>query len=178
VPAVTQTAYLVARKVGEAPPVQASFEEVKDRVVADYQISQRRALADSANIRLREALAGGADLESLFVRYGGLRAGKPFVRGGPIPEFARDATIGRDSLYLERVFTSKPGAVLPPLQGSSGTLYAMVHDISEPPAAEYLKRREELRREVLEQREEAWTERLRSRATVTIYRDDLRGLEH
>jgi hypothetical protein len=34
-----------------------------------------------------------------------------------------------------------------------------------------------LRRELLEQRVEAWTQRLRSRAAITIHRNDLKGLE-
>ena len=111
------------------------------------------------------------------VPFGGLRTSKPFGRSGPIPDFARDATLGRDSLYLERIFSSKGGAALPPLQGAGGTLLAKVDAITEPPASDFSKRRDELRRELVEQRTEAWTERLRSRATVTIRRADLKGLD-
>jgi parvulin-like peptidyl-prolyl isomerase len=176
-PLAVEEGYLVARKVREVAPEPAPFGEVKDRVVLDYQQSRRRALSDSISVRLRGALSGGADLESLSVPYGGLRVSKPFGRPGPIPEFARDATLGRDSLFLERVFASRPGSTLPPLQGSSGTLFAILDTITEPPAADYAKRRDDLHREIVEQRTEAWTERLRSRAIVAIERADLRGLD-
>jgi hypothetical protein len=46
----------------------------------------------------------------------------------------------------------------------------------EPPPADYAKRRDELHREIVDQRTEAWTDRLRSRATIAIERPDLRGL--
>ena len=75
------------------------------------------------------------------------------------------------------VFAAKPGTRLPLLQGSSGTLFANVESVSEPPAADYAKRRDELHREIVEQRVAAWTERLRSRAVVTITRADLRRLD-
>ena len=175
-PLNVEEGYLVARKVRDVAPAPAPFAEVKDRVVADYQQSRRRVLSDSLTLRMRESLAAGADLESLSVVHGGLRLSKPFGRPGPIPDLARDATLGRDSLFLERVFASKPGAPLPPLQGSSGTLFSKVESIAEPPPADYAKRRDELRREIVNQRMEAWTDRLRSRATITIERADLRGL--
>ena len=170
------TGYLVARKAGEAEPVPAPFEEVRDRVVADYQNARRKTLADERNREIRARVAAGADLDSIFLVYGGLRPSKPFGRSGPIPEFARDPSIGRDSVYLETLFASKPGATLPPLSGASGTLYAEVETLTDPSPTEYAKRRDELRRELLEQRIEAWTERLRSRATVAIHRADLKGL--
>ena len=177
-PLFTQEGYLVARKLREIAATRAPFADVRDKVVADYQISRRRAIADSLANHVREALAAGADLDSLAVPFGGLRMSRPFGRSGPIPEFARDASLGRDSLYLERVFASKPGAALPPLSGSSGTLFALLESIVDPPAAEFSKRRDELRRELLEQRTAAWTERLRSRAVVTIRRADLKVLLH
>ncbi|HET9951220.1 MAG TPA: peptidyl-prolyl cis-trans isomerase [Candidatus Eisenbacteria bacterium] len=176
-PLGTAEGYVVARKVRDVPPMPAPYAEVKERVIADYQLSERRALSDSLAAGMREALAAGADLESLAVVHGGLRLSKPFGRSGPIPDLARDATLGRDSLYLERVFAAKPGAQLAPLQGTSGTLFARVESITEPPAADYAKRRDEIHREIVEQRTEAWTDRLRSRATITIERADLRGLE-
>lgn len=175
-PLFTPEGYLVARKLREIAPARAEFAEVREKVMGDYQQARRRAMADSVSARIRAALAAGADLDSLAVPYGGLRTSRPFGRQGPIPEFARDPSIGRDSLYLERVFTSKPGAVLPPLSGASGTLFAQVEAITEPPAADFAKRRDELRRELVEQRTEAWTERLRSRAVVTIRRADLKSL--
>jgi hypothetical protein len=171
------TGYLVARKAGEAAPVPAPFEEVRERVVADYQEARRKALADERNREVRARLAAGADLDSIFLVYGGLRSSKAFGRSGPIPDFARDPSIGRDSVYLETIFASKPGTTLPPLEGSSGTLYATVETLTDPSPTEYAKRRDELRRELLEQRVEAWTERLRARATVAIHRADLKGLE-
>ncbi len=170
------TGYLVVRKVREAPPVKAAFEEVKNRVVDDYQASRRRAIAEERGRRIRERVEAGANLDSLFLRYGGLRRSKPFGMAGPIPDFARDPSIGRDSLYLSRIFASKPGAVLPPLEGASGTLYAIVESLSEPSSSEYASRREDLRRELMEQRTEVWTDRLRSRATIEIRREDLKGL--
>jgi parvulin-like peptidyl-prolyl isomerase len=176
-PLDVEEGYLVARKIREVPPEPAAFPEVKERVILDYQQSRRRAIADSVAVRLREALSAGADLDSLSVPFGGLRMSKPFGRSGPIPDLARDATLGRDSLYLERVFDSKPGTKLPPLQGSSGTLFSIVDTIAEPPPADYAKRRDELHREIVEQRTAAWTERLRSRAAVTLQRADLRGLD-
>lgn len=176
-PLFIQEGYLVARKLRDVAPAPASYAGVRERVLTDYQASRRRAIADSLAMRLRESLAAGADLDSLAVPFGGLRTSKPFGRSGPIPDFARDATLGRDSLYLERIFSSKGGAALPPLQGAGGTLLAKVDAITEPPASDFSKRRDELRRELVEQRTEAWTERLRSRATVTIRRADLKGLD-
>jgi hypothetical protein len=175
-PLPVEEGYLVARKIRDVAPSPAPFAEVKDRVVNDYQLSRRRAIADSLTLRMREAVAAGADLDSLAVVYGGLRLSKPFGRTGPIPDLARDATLARDSLFLERVFAAKPGATLPPLLGSSGTLFSILDTLVEPPPADYAKRRDELHREIVDQRTEAWTDRLRSRATIAIERPDLRGL--
>ncbi|MEK7314940.1 MAG: peptidyl-prolyl cis-trans isomerase [Candidatus Eisenbacteria bacterium] len=173
----TPEGYLVARKISGVAPSPAPYAEVRERVLTDYQASRRRDMADSIAARLRESLAAGADLDSLAVRFGGLRTSKPFGRSGPIPDFARDGAFGRDSLFLEGVFSSKPGATLPSLQGPAGTLFAKVEAITEPPAADFAKRRDGLRRELVEQRTEAWTERLRSRATVSIRRPDLKDLD-
>ena len=175
-PLPIEEGYLVARKVRDVAPAPAPFGEVKDRVVNDYQLSRRREIADSLTARMREAVAAGADLDSLAVVYGGLRVSKPFGRSGPIPDLARDATLARDSLFLERVFASKPGASLPPLAGTSGTLFSTLDTLVEPPPTDYAKRRDELHREIVDQRTEAWTDRLRSRATIAIERPDLRGL--
>jgi peptidyl-prolyl cis-trans isomerase D len=177
-PLTAEEGYLVARKVRDVAPTPAPFAEVKDRAVVDYQSSRRRSLADSLALHMREALAAGADVESLSIVYGGLRLSKPFGRSGPIPDLARDPSLGRDSLFLERVFASKPGATLSPLQGAGGTLFSKVDTIVEPPPTDYSKRRDELHREIVDQRTEAWTERLRSRATITIERPDLRGVAH
>ena len=62
-------------------------------------------------MRLRAAHKEGADPETLFVAFGGLRPSKPFGRQGPIPDFQKDAVLGRDSTYLARVFASTSAAV-------------------------------------------------------------------
>jgi hypothetical protein len=175
-PVPVAAGYLVVRKASEAPPVRAPFAEVKDRVVADFQASQRRAVAEERAKQLRERAVAGADLDTLFLRYGGLRSSKAFGRSGPIPDFSRDPALARDSVYLERIFTAAPGTVLPAISSPSGTLFAKVETLTSPSPSEFASRREDLRRELLEQRIAAWTERLRSRATITIHRSDLKGL--
>ncbi len=168
------TGYLVARLTRVVPPDLATYGEVKDRVLRDWQASMRRVMADSVEAQLRASLRAGAALESLLVPLGGLRPTRPFSQDGPIPDLNRDPAAARDSVFLARVFSSKPGATLPPLATTLGTVYAIVDSLHTPPATEYAKAREGLREDLLDQRIEAWTARLRARARVEIYRRDLR----
>jgi parvulin-like peptidyl-prolyl isomerase len=175
-PIAMDDGYLVARRVREIPPTNASFAEAKERVIADYQAQRRRAIADSLNPRYTAAVQAGASLDSLFLPFGGLRASKPFSRFGPIPDLVRDPAIARDSTYLARVFSSHPGAVLPTLRGGTGTLYSELDSLSVLPASEFSKRREALLHEIVDERVEAWTDRLRSRAEIQIDRKDIAAL--
>jgi parvulin-like peptidyl-prolyl isomerase len=168
--------YLVAKKEAELLPAPATFAQAKERVVADYQDQRRRAAADSLNLRYTPAVQAGASLDSLFLPFGGLRTSKQFTRPGPIPDLVRDPALARDSTYLAKVFSSRRGAVLPPLKGSMGTLYSEVDSLSILPASEFSKRREALLHEVIDERVEAWTERLRSRAEIQIDRKDIAAL--
>lgn len=172
-PISTSAGYLVARLVRPVPPGPATFEEVGDRVLRDRQSALRRSIADSVDARLRAALKRGADLESLLVPLGGLRRSRPFGPEGPIPDLTRDPSAARDSTFLARIFASKPGTILPPTPTSIGTLYAVIDSILPASAGEYAKARASLRREILDERIETWTARLRSRARVEIYRKDL-----
>ncbi len=168
--------YLVARRVREVEPAPAPFEEIKERAILNYQLAKRRAAADSVDQAIRDAVARGADVEALFEGFGGMRTSHPFPRSGPIAEFARDAALARDSTLLEHIFASRPGKVLPPIKSSMGTLYIMVESVSVPPPTEFARRRDEVWREIVDQRVEAWTARLRSRAQVTLYRKDHKSL--
>ena len=85
--------------------------------------------------------------------------------------------MARDSTYISKVFASKPGTVLPPLKGNSGTLYAVVDAVAVLPASEFAKQRDALLREIVEQRVDAWTERLRSKAPIKILKKDLVPLQ-
>lgn len=176
-PVPVGSGYLVARRVREVAPAPAPFAEIKDRVIAAYQMSQRRALADSMDQKLREAIARGGDVESLFDGMGGMRVSRAFPRTGPIPDFKdREPRLASDSTLLERIFTSRPGKVLPPVKSSMGTIYMIVESVSTPPAADFARRREEVWREIVDRRIEAWTARLRARAQVVMYRKELKSL--
>jgi len=175
-PVAVGTGYFIARRVSEAKPQPAPWSEARDRAVADYQLSRRREIADSLDQRIREAVSRGADPESIFVALGGMRVSKPFGRLGPIPDLTRDATVARDSVLLDRVFTGRPGTVLPPTRTSYGTLYAIVESVSTPAPSEFARRRDELWHELVDQRAAAWTDRLRSRASIQILRRDLKSL--
>jgi len=168
--------YLVARRVREVEPAPAPFEEVKERAILSDQIAKRKAAADSVDQTIREAVARGADVEPLFEGFGGMRTSHPFPRPGPIAEFARDAGLARDSTLLDHIFASRPGKVLPPIKSSLGTVYIIVDSVTAPPAADFARRRDEMWREIVDQRIEAWTARLRSRAQVTLFRKDLKSL--
>lgn len=169
--------YLVARRVREVEPAPAPFAEIKERVIGEYQMSQRRMLADSLDQRLREAIARGENVEPLFDGMGGMRVSRPFSRSGPIPDFRdRDPRVASDSVLLERIFTSRPGRILPPVKSSMGTIYMIVESVSVPPAVDFARHRDEVWRDIMDRRIEAWTARLRSRAQVIVYRKDLKSL--
>jgi hypothetical protein len=169
--------YLVARRVREVEPAPAPFNEVKERAIAEYQMSERRALADSLDQTLREAVARGENVESLFEGMGGMRTSRSIPRSGPIPDFHdRDPRLASDSTLLERIFTSRPGKVLPPVKSSLGTIYMTVENVTIPPASEFARHRDEVWRDIVDRRIEAWTARLRSHAQVVMYRKDLKSL--
>lgn len=175
-PVAIQDGYLAVRRVREVPPEPATFEQVKERVIADYHTLRRRAIADSLDALLGKAYEAGADPESLFVAFGGLKVSRQFGRQGPIPDLARDPSLARDSTYLSRIFAAESGARLPPLRGSIGTLYAVVDTVSILPPTEFAKHRDELLHELVDERVDAWTARLRSKAPIRIHRKDLRAL--
>ena len=168
--------YAVVRRVAEVASQQADFQDVTDRVVADYQRAKRRTVADSLNGVVRTALKSGESLEALALRFGGLRTSRMFGREGPIPDFQRDPALARDSTYLSLVFSSKPGATLPPIDGASGTLYAVVDTVAVLPASDYAKQRDALHRELTEERIHAWTTRLRAKAVIRMNRRELQAL--
>lgn len=169
--------YMIARRVNEVAPAPAPFAEIKDRVIAEYQMSKRRELADSLDAKFREAIARGADLEPLFDGMGGMRISRPFARSGPIPDFKdRDPRVASDSTLLERIFTSRPGKVLPPVRSALGTIYMVVESVTVPPAADFARHRDHVWRDIVDRRIEAWTARLRARAQVVMYRKDLKSL--
>ena len=175
-PVAVGVGYIFARRVSETKPEPAPWSEVSDRAIADYQLSRRREIADSLDQRIREAVSRGADPESIFVPLGGMRVSKAFGRLGPIPDLTRDASVARDPALLEKVFTGRPGTVLPPIRTSYGTLYAVVESVSAPAPSEFARRRDELWHELVDQRAAAWTDRLRSRASIQILRRDLKSL--
>ena len=64
--------------------------------------------------------------------------------------------------------------MLRPRTGALGTLFAVVDTLSTLGPKEYAEHRDELREELFERRTAAWTDRLRSRATIRVYRNDLK----
>jgi hypothetical protein len=164
----------VARLRRAVAPREATFAEVKDRVLRDRAADQRKAIADSTDTALRSALREGADLESLLVPLGGLRVSRRFTRQGPIPDLGRDPALAGDSTFLRQIFAARPGAALPPRPGAAGTVYAVVDSFSMKPDDAYRKDRTALRQEMIDQRTEAWTAQLRALAQIDIYRRDLR----
>ncbi len=174
-PVSITTGYVVARLVRSVPPDLAPYAEVGDRVMRDWQISIRRVVADSIDASLKAALKAGANLDSILVPLGGLRPSRPFGAEGPIPDLSRDPSASRDAAFLARVFSAKPGTVLPPLATLNGTVYAVLDSLHAAPPTDYAKARESLREDLLDQRIEAWTDRLRAKAKVEIYRRDLRS---
>jgi parvulin-like peptidyl-prolyl isomerase len=168
--------FIVLRRVREIPPEPAPFAQVRDRVISDYSTVKRRAVADSLDQRFRAAVKAGQDLDGLFIPLGGLRTSRQFGRSGPIPDLSRDPALARDSTFLATVFGSKPGTVLPPREGRVGTLYAKVDTVIVLPPSEFAKRRDTLLRELIDERIEAWTARLRSKAPIRMHRRDLQSL--
>jgi PPIC-type PPIASE domain/SurA N-terminal domain len=175
-PIAVPAGYVVVRRVREVESQAAEFQEVSDRVVADYQLSKRRVLADSLNGVVRAALRAGEEVETLAARFGGLRVSRLFGREGPIPDFQRDPALARDSTYLSLVFSSKPGAPLPPLEGSTGMLYAVVDTVAILSPSEFAKQRDALQRELVDERIDAWTARLRAKAPIRMHRRELQAL--
>src|SRR5881394_60265 len=116
---------------------------------------------------MRRDLEQGRDLETLAIPLGGLRPSRLFPRTGPVPVLARDS-----SFYAE-IFASRSGHVLRPRAGAMGTVYAVVDTISALGPKEYAEHRNELREELFERHTAAWTDRLRARATIRVYRNDL-----
>ena len=175
-PVAISDGFLVLRRVREIPPEPAPYAQVRERVVSDYLASKRRAIADSLDLRFRAALRADQDLETLFIPLGGLRQSRQFGRSGPIPDLARDPGLARDSTYLAGVFAGKAGAVLPPLAGRMGTLYAKIDTVIVLPPSEFAKGRDALLRELIDERVEAWTARLRAKAPIRLHRRDLQAL--
>jgi len=175
-PVAVGIGYFIARRVSETKPEPAPWSEARDRGIADYQLSRRREIADSLDQVIREAVSRGADPESIFVPLGGMKVSKAFGRLGPIPDLTRDASVARDPALLEKVFSGRPGSVLPPIRTSYGTLYAIVESVTAPAPSEFARRRDELWHELVDQRAAAWTDRLRSRASIQILRRDLKSL--
>jgi ribosomal protein L29 len=124
---------------------------------------------------VRAALKSGETVESQAARFGGLRVSKMFGREGPIPDFARDA-VAKDSSYLKLIFSSKPGAALPPVEGNGGTIYAVVDTVAILSPGEFAKQRDALQRELVEERIDAWTARLRAKAAIRMHRRELQAL--
>ena len=175
-PVALKDGFAVLRRVQEVPPEPAPYAQVREKVVSDFLAAKRRAMADSLDLRLRAALQAGQDLEALFIPLGGLRVSKQFGRSGPVPDLSRDPSMARDSTFLASVFASKPGTVLPPLSGRIGTLYAKVDTVIVLPPSEFAKRRDTLLRELIDERIEAWTARLRAKAPIRMHRRDLQAL--
>ncbi|HYR51136.1 MAG TPA: peptidyl-prolyl cis-trans isomerase [Candidatus Dormibacteraeota bacterium] len=173
-PIQVERGYLVARLTRAVPPREAEFGAVKDQAIQDMELVQRRALVDSIGAALRRDLERGKDLETLAIPLGGLRLSRSFPRTGPVPELARDSVLARDSSFYAEIFSGRPGHVLRPRAGAMGTLYAVVDSVSALGPKEYAEHKNELREELFERQTAAWTDRLRSRATIRVYRNDLR----
>src|SRR5207249_1617205 len=129
----------------------------------------------------RSAGGPGARFEELAKAHGGMAASGPVAPGetalgiGPIPELK------------ERIASLPEGGVSRPIQVQNGYLVARVTHAIPPRPAEFgeakeqalqdmelAQRRDELREELFERRTAAWTDRLRSRATIRVYRNDLK----
>ena len=173
-PIPVQEGYLVARLTRSIPPRAAEFGEAKEQAIQEMQNERRRALADSIDSAMKRELQSGKDLESIALPLGGLKISRFFPRSGPVPDLARDSVLARDSTLYKEVFSSRPGTVLRPRRGALGTLYAVVDSVSTLSPKDYAEHRDELREELFERNSAAWTERLRSRANIQIFRKDLR----
>ena len=165
---------MVARLTRALNPRPATFGEVKEQAVLDAQAERKRAVADSIQAALERELKAGADLETVALPLGGLKLSRTFPRRGPVPELARDSILARDSSFYREVFSARPGAILRPRHGAMGTLFAVVDSVSSLGPNQYAEHREELREEIFEQRTAAWTDRLRARARIQLFRKDLK----
>jgi parvulin-like peptidyl-prolyl isomerase/ribosomal protein L29 len=173
-PIAIEGGYLVARLVRSVAPRPATYGEVKEEAVRDSQNERKRALIASIDLALKRELKAGKDLDALALPLGGLRPSRSFPRHGPIPEFARDSILARDSTFYEEIFSSRPGTTLKPRAGALGTVYAAVDSVATLSPKEYAEHRAELKEELFEQRSAAWTERLRARAKIQLLRKDLK----
>ena len=173
-PIAVQPGYLVARLTRSVAPHPAAFTEVKEAVNRDMQIERRRMLADSIDAALARGLQARKDLETLALPLGGLKISRFFPRHGPIPDLARDSLLTRDSTLYDEIFSSRPGSVLKRRPGSLGTLYAVVDSLIAASPTQYAEHRNELKQELFEQRSAAWTDRLRARGKIQLYRKDLK----
>jgi parvulin-like peptidyl-prolyl isomerase len=173
-PIPVENGFLVARLRRSIPPEAAPFAEVKDEVIRGMQAERKRAVADSVDTVLQRELRSGKDLETLALPFGGLRMSRFFPRRGPVPELARDTLLARDSTLYNEVFRSRPGSVLRPHPGAIGTLYAVVDSVKVLDRKQFAEHKKALGDELFEQRTAAWTERLRARAKIEIYRKDLK----
>jgi parvulin-like peptidyl-prolyl isomerase len=173
-PIAVEAGYIVARLERSVPPRPASFGEVKEEAIREMQVERKRALADSIDLALQRELKAGNDLETLALPFGGLRISRLFPRRGPIPDLARDTLLARDSTLYDEVFSSRPGKVLRPRPGSIGTLYAIVDSVATLSPKQFAEHRDRLKEELFEQRSAAWTDRLRSRAKIQIFKKEFR----
>jgi ribosomal protein L29 len=147
---------------------------VKEEAIREMQAERRRALADSIDTALRKDLEAGKDLETLALPFGGLRISRLFTRRGPIPDLVRDTLLVRDSTLYNEIFSSRPGKVLRPRRGSIGALYAVVDSVATLSPKQFAEHRDALKEELFEQRSAAWTDRLRSRAKIQIFKKEFR----
>jgi parvulin-like peptidyl-prolyl isomerase len=173
-PIAIEGGYLVARLVHSVAPRPAAFEEVKEEAVHDSQNERKRALIASIDSALRRELREGKDLEALALPLGGLRLSRSFPRRGPVPEFARDSILARDTTFYQEIFASRPGTTLKPRAGVLGIVYAAVDSVATLGPKAYAEHRAELKEELFEQRTAAWTDRLRARAKIQLLRKDLK----
>jgi hypothetical protein len=173
-PIAVQTGYLVARLTRSVAPHPAPFGDVKEGVIRDMQTERKRVLADSVDAALAQGLKAGKDLETLALPLGGLRTSRLFPRHGPIPDLARDSLLTKDSTLYEEIFSSHPGRVLKRRPGSLGPLYAVVDSVLAASPQQYAEHRSELKQELFDQRSAAWTDRLRARGKIQVYRKDLK----
>jgi ribosomal protein L29 len=173
-PIAVEGGYLVARLVRSIPPRPATYGEVKEEAIRASQNERRRALVESIDSALQRELRSGKDLETLALPFGGLRLSRSFPRRGPIPEFARDSILARDSTFYGEIFASRPGTTLKPRAGAMGTVYAVVDSVATLSPKGYAEHRAELKEELFEQRTAAWTDRLRARAKIQLLQKDLK----
>jgi len=172
-PIQVERGYLVARLKRAVPPREAEFGAVKDQAIQDMELVQRRALVDSIGAALRRDLERGKDLETLAIPLGGLRLSRSFPRTGPVPSW-RAIRCSRAIRRSTRRSSPGAGSRAPSAGGSHGHASTRSWIPSQHSAQEYAEHKNELREELFERQTAAWTDRLRSRATIRVYRNDLR----